>query len=130
MLNSPALAPSWNSQKQVHQKAGTTVGPVRGADLPAVTVDDPVGDREAQPAAALGLVRRAPEPVEHARQVGGLDPRPIVVNRERDPIPGASHLDRNVPPLWCVADRVVQQDPGQLSEPYRIAGEWRRLHVQ
>src|SRR6188474_480097 len=62
-----------SGRRQADLEPGPTARAVGGLDRPAVALDDPRRDRQAEPGPGSVLARCAPEAVEHARQVLGAE---------------------------------------------------------
>src|SRR5215470_5649650 len=119
------------ARRDTERKGRTSPDPARHVDLAAVVLDDLLGERQAQPGAAL---LRGEERLEQPRQLLAGDPDAVVLDRDLDPaaraarahdhaaaavarhrIGGVAHqVDQALPDLVGVdvADRVLRVELG------------------
>src|SRR6185503_4625225 len=79
----PTLHSSCGLHRQFDGENGAAPGMVGGDNLPAVILDDPVRDRQAQPGAFADFFRRV-ERLENVRQHVGREAAPRVPDRRDD----------------------------------------------
>ena len=118
----------------IHREAspepGSALFSIGRFDRPAVLLDDPLRDRQAQAGPAGGRVVGPPEPLPQARQVGGLDARPLILDNEQCRPRFRPDANRHGRAGRTVADGIVDQDRHELAQSDRVAADGRRHRIE